>query len=139
MYDLIIGNDSCLFADGYPALESRLDGQFGPKDVHTRPLIKLDEYSSFLEINIKDLKYVLEILRHKHNKEDFQIRIFKENDFIIGRHYIIKEKDISMTRMFRCVLDDVNEQLEKKNSEVLSYIQKNYIIELIFKHLWRIS
>ena len=82
---------------------------------------------------------MLDILRHKYNKEDFQIRIFKENDFIIGRHYIIKEKDISMTRMFRCVLDDVNEQLEKKNSEVLSYIQKNYIIELIFKHLWRIS
>lgn len=139
MYDLIIGNDSCLFADHYTELESRLDGQFGPKDVHTRALIRLDEYSSFLEVNIKDLKYVLEVLRHKNIKEDFQIRVFKENDFIIGRHYIIKSKNISMTRMFRCVLDDVNKQLEKKNSEILSYIQKNYIIELIFKHLWQIS
>lgn len=139
MYDLIITEDSCLFAEGYVELESRLGGQFGPKSVHTRSLVKMDKYSTFLEVSIKDLKYVLEILRHKDNKEDLQIRIFKENNFIVGRHYIIKEKNISLTRVFKCILVDINEQLEKINSETISYIQQNYIIELIFKHLWRIS
>lgn len=138
MYDLIVRSDSCLFASSYMDLESRVGGQFGTKAVYTRSLVKMDQYSSFLKINIKDLRYMLEILRHKDNKNDFQIRIFKEDKFILGRHYKINE-DISLTRVFKCILTDIHEQLEKCNEKTLNCIQENSIIELIFKHLWETS
>lgn len=135
MYDLEIRTDSYLGKGWYIGLESRLDGQFGHKAVHTRNLIKMDNYSSLLKINIKELNYILEILKHNSEHKDFQIRVFEDEELIVGRHYIIKENR-SITNILINVLDDIYNQLNKANKKVLSNEQMIYIIELIFRHLW---
>lgn len=135
MYDLEITNDSCIFSNSYIGLESRLDGQFGIKAVHTRRLEGMHNYSSFLKVKIKELNYILEVLRHNYDNKDFQIRVFEKDNLIVGRHYLIKE-DRSLTNIFINVLEDIDKQLNKINKSGLDSKYMIYIIESIFKEKW---
>ena len=141
MKKLEVKEDSCIFVKNYTELESRADGKFGEKAVLTQQLKGMDKFYSYFEIEIDEMNYVLEILKHRIDKNEFQIRIFRINSngkyaFILGRRYIIKEEGRAFTNIFVNVLDNINENLSRANEKSLSRQQQIYIIEALIKHMW---
>lgn len=132
---------SCIFANSYPNLASRINGKFAETDLSRRKLKNVTNSYSFLKIKITELNYILEILRDKNNRNIFQIRIFIENTnnseyFILGREYVINNPKRSLTNIFINVLDDVNNHLKNKNSVELSLNKQINITEEIISHMW---